>query len=320
MKKKSSAYKIPYDIRPSKQTERRIILDILKLGSEVGLKLSQYGYVGFGGYRFYDFEMLFRHLGIREMVSVEGDRSLVSRCNFNKPFNFIGVQPGAFSQFIEDATFRKPMVAWLDFDSPTSGDIKDDILSVGAKVPIGSFVFVTIDARMPDGLRRLRSRDRVADLREELQTFALNPSEAEVEPGAFPEYADRVLWAILTAALGRRRDGEFVPLMRVFYRDSTLMITAGGCLCEQATAKNLRKRMRREFPFLLPQGRRVVPYTIPPSNYTSRERHLLDATVTSEKVTRKIQNDLSGIGITKAMIADYKRLVRFVPKYFETYL
>ena len=84
--KRSSAYKVPYDIRPSKQTERRILLDILKVGSECGLELAEYKYVGFGGFKFYDFEMLFRHLGVRNMTSVELDRTLIARCKYNKPF------------------------------------------------------------------------------------------------------------------------------------------------------------------------------------------------------------------------------------------
>jgi hypothetical protein len=67
--KRSSAYKVQYDIRPCKQTERRILLDILKIGSEAGLELSDYMYLGFGGFKFYDFEMVFRHLGIKSMTS-----------------------------------------------------------------------------------------------------------------------------------------------------------------------------------------------------------------------------------------------------------
>ena len=292
-------------------------LDILKLGAESGLNLSSYGYVGFGGYKFYDFEILFRHLGIRDMTSIEGDRSIVARCEFNKPFSFIEIKSNTFSRFIGRATFNNPMVGWLDFDSPISRDIVDDVLAVGAKVPVGSFIFVTIDA---EGLRVQPLRQRLADLREELQAFALNPSSTDVEFEGFPLYADRVLWAALKAALARRRDGDFVPLMRVFYKDSTLMLTVGGCLCETNVANDLRRRMQQEFPFLLPRGRRVTPYTIPLSNFSVRERHLLDAAVTSRAISRCNQKILSGIGITKDMVGDYKRLLRFVPKYFETYL
>jgi hypothetical protein len=173
---------------------------------------------------------------------------------------------------------------------------------------------------MPGGLRQLSGEQRTADLREELQTFALNPNRDETTAENFPKYADRVLWAALYAALGRRRDAEFVPLMRVFYRDTTLMITAGACLCEKDVASRLKRRLRSEFPFLLPRGNRTVPYTIPVPNYTNRERHLLDATVTAGSLDKKLQKNLRSIGVTGPMIKDYKRLVRFVPKYFETYL
>jgi hypothetical protein len=183
--KRSSAYKIQYDIRPAKQTERRILLDILKGSSEAGLDLSNYKYLGFGGFKFYDFEILFRHLGIKDMTSVEADKSLVPRCRFNKPFSFIELVQGSLSEYLDAAFFEKPLVAWLDYDSTLSRGVVDDIVTLSSKVPVGSFIFVTIDARMADGLRSLPSDQRIADLKEELQTFAVNPSTLDVEPNRF---------------------------------------------------------------------------------------------------------------------------------------
>ena len=317
--KKSSAYKIQYDIRPSKQAERRILLDILKIGSEAGLALSTYEYLGFGGFKFYDFEMLFRHLGIRSMTSVERDKSILARCTFNKPFGFITMEGNELSEYLDRAVFRKPIVAWLDYDSSLSGSIVDDALTIGAKAPTGSFVFITIDAKMPLGLRNVSTEQRIADLREELKSFALNPSAIDMELSNFPLYAERVLWAVLVAALSKRTDGQFVPLLRVFYEDTTPMISVGGCLCPKETSQNFSRRMKKDFSFLLPRAT-ASPYSIPPFNFTIRERRLLDYLVTSTKANRKMRKRLREIGLTRAVVEDYKRMVRFVPKYFETYV
>jgi hypothetical protein len=44
----SSARTVAYDLRPSKQTERILIADILKLVSNAGVPIQTYPYVGLG--------------------------------------------------------------------------------------------------------------------------------------------------------------------------------------------------------------------------------------------------------------------------------
>jgi hypothetical protein len=320
MKRRSSAYKIAYDVRPAKQTERRVLLDILKKGSEAGLELSTYQYLGFGGFKFYDFEMLFRHLGIANMTSVELDRSIVARCRFNKPFEFIEVEQCALADYLGRVIFSEPVIAWLDYDDWLSKKIVDDVVTLGAKAPTGSFVFITVDARMPEGYRNRSIEQRILDLREELQSFSLSPSAGDVEPDNFPRYAERVLSAALMMALSRRSDGVCVPLLRVFYGDTTLMITVGACLCpNEQVATKLKQLLRAELAFLLPR-RNASPYTIPPFNFTMRERHMLDTIVTTTKESKKARKKLRSITITQDLVEDYRRMVRFVPKYFETYI
>src|SRR5215469_3114330 len=83
---RSSAISIPYDIRPSKQVERRIILDMLLTAAASGFPIAKSKYVGMGGVKFFDFIMFHRYLGLKEFISLEHDSDLLARCNFNKPF------------------------------------------------------------------------------------------------------------------------------------------------------------------------------------------------------------------------------------------
>lgn len=306
-----------YDLRPAKQTERRILLDILKLGSESGLDISNYSYLGFGGFKFYDFEMLFRHLGIRHMISLEVDRTIFPRCVFNKPFSFIETHQESLGTYLERNNFRKRLIAWLDYDCALSREVVDDLQTIGAKVPIGSFVFATIDARMPEAWSTYSVPDRIAVLREELQEFALNPSSSDVQSTSFPGYAEKVLWAALSAALSKRTDGRFIPLVRLFYKDTALMITVGALLCADELADRFEKSFLRSFPFLKNKNR---PYVIPSFNFTARERHILDSIVTSPKSERKLRERMRKIGFREGDIRDYENMVRFLPKYFESYL
>ena len=321
MKRSSSAYKIAYDIRPAKQTERRIILDILKICSRSDLRdLHNYQYIGFGGFKFYDFEMLFRHLGISDMVSIEGDKTLIPRCEFNRPFNFIVLKSAWLGDYLNKSSFKKPILAWLDYDTAPSGTVVDDIITIGAKAPAGSFLFVTIDARIPQGQKTMTTSKRAAQAREEFQDFSLNPTPFELEASRYHFYAERVIWAALTAALSSSSETQFVPLMRVFYEDTALMATVGACKCDRSTAENLQRQIRHEFPFLLPRTKRSVPYQIPPFNFTPREWFLLDVAVTASKPVKKSMQFLKKIGLSKSVVEDYKRVVRFVPRYFETYI
>jgi len=314
--KKSSAYKVQYDLRPAKQAERRILLEILKLGAKSGLDPSNYKYLGFGGFKFYDFEMLFRHLGIQDMTSLEIDESLFPRCHFNKPFGFIETHQVSLGEYLGTSTFRKPLVAWLDYDCPLTRDVVDDLQTIGSKAPVGSFVFATIDARLPSDWQKYTPAQRVGILSDELGGFALNPSSSNVQPNNFPKYAEKVLWAALKAGLSKRSDGIFLPLVRIFYSDTTLMITAGGLLCPSNIEAAFKKAFKSEFPFL--GGNR--PFNIPSFNFTPRERHMLDVVVTSNRTEATLRNQLGRIGFTDEILEQYKKLARFVPRYFEAYL
>jgi len=314
----SSAYKIQYEVRPSKQTERRLILDILRAATEAGVKLERYKYVGFGGVRFYDFEMIFRHLGIRDMTSIELDKSLFARCRFNKPFGFIDFKEGRLCEYLEKTGFKKPVVAWLDYDCVLTSGAVSDMQAIGTSVPVGSFVFATIDARIPEGLRSLRAQDRFAAITEDYGKYALAQSPGDLSPENFPLFAERVLWASLSESLSRRSDGEFIPLMRAFYKDTTLMITIGGCLSDRDTSVPLRKRIKRDFGFLVPRNGK--PYAIPSFNLTPRERQLLDAAVTRKQHERGLDGGLRKLGFSSTEVNEYRRMLRFIPKYVESYV
>ena len=80
---RSTASFISYDLRPSKQSERRILLDVLKIAGDCGLPISDYRYVGMGANRFYDFLLIHRYIGIRNMVSLEHDPIMYKRSIFN---------------------------------------------------------------------------------------------------------------------------------------------------------------------------------------------------------------------------------------------
>ena len=315
----SSAYKVQYEVRPSKQTERRIILDILRAGSGIGVRLDKYQYLGFGGVRFYDFEMIFRHLGIRDMTSLEIDETLVARCRYNKPFGFIDFHEKRLDSFLQRTSFKKPVIAWLDYDCVMNSDVVSDMRTVSATIPMGSFVFVTVDAKIPPGLATMSPEARLLAMKEEYGEFAIANKPSELTTEKFPFFAEQVLWSSLSESLSKRSDGTFLPLMRVFYKDTTLMMTVGACLCDPALEPLFRKQMNKQFRFLLPQNG-TSPALIPAFNLTPRERLLLDTAVTRKPGEQNLGKTLRRLGFKSEEIAEYKRMFRFVPKYTEAYI
>src|SRR5271169_3179525 len=96
----SSAYKIPYDLRPSKQAERYIMIDLLRGLQKIGIAIETYHYIGFGSYFFHDYRILHHELNLSRMTSIEGDTTILDRCKFNMPYSAIEIVPEMSSNFL----------------------------------------------------------------------------------------------------------------------------------------------------------------------------------------------------------------------------
>lgn len=89
MAEPSNSFKqFDYSLRPSKQVERKVMIEVLHRLSEAGYAISEYKYLGFGSVYYVDFLMFHKYLFIENMVCVEwGD--VARRMRFNKPYKFI---------------------------------------------------------------------------------------------------------------------------------------------------------------------------------------------------------------------------------------
>ena len=88
----STAKFVSYDLRPSKQIERKMMLDSFGAAMEAGFSISEYRYVGMGGNRFYDFMLIHKFLGIEKMISLEHDRKMIPRANIQFAVSFHTVE------------------------------------------------------------------------------------------------------------------------------------------------------------------------------------------------------------------------------------
>lgn len=315
---KSSANYIAYDLRPVKQTERRLIMDMLRLARETGLDTSRCNYIGMGGIRFYDFEMLHRYLGIKNMISLEQDKDLVPRCEFNKPLGFITIRKELSSDFIDNYPFDDPSIVWFDYDWGLSKTVTSDMSAMATKVKPGSFVFITVRAELAQEIGRRSPTERIEHFREELGQLALDCSEDDVTIDGYPQYVDRVISAAFSSAFASRTDGAFKPLLRIVYRDSMRMVTVGGIFCEPGAGTKVEKMVKRELPFL--HSKPDEPYQLDDLNFTPKERLLLDLFVTSDPEADADKAVLKTLKFSKSRIDAYRRVARFLPRYVEVFM
>jgi hypothetical protein len=134
-----------------------------------------------GGFKFYDFILMHRHVGLREMISLEHDKKMAERAQFNRPYDFIRVENKSASTFLEERAEINKTIFWLDYDDSLNDTIIEDIYTAGNKLANGSMIFVTVAADLPRDLRDQNERARQASLRDQFGDLALAVTLDDVE-------------------------------------------------------------------------------------------------------------------------------------------
>ena len=315
MTPQSSARFVSYDLRPAKQAERRILLDLVALGRACGLELSGYRYVGMGANRFYDFQLLHRYLGIHNMVSLEHDPNMIERARFNAPYGFIEIREQSTTDFIQLDDFDGRSIYWFDYDGAIGTEVIDDIYSLGTAVSPGDFIFVTVGGEPPRALRKRSTPQRVDWYTETFGDVANQIRPEDCEDSTFRHSVHKLLCTALRHAFASADDVFSIPL-QIFYSDSTQMVTVGGCYLRAADDEEFRRKCQQELPFLDVEG--DDPYLIPHLSLSERERQVFDLAATGRRRNSKAFNQLRLMGFVDRDVERYRELIRYIPRYVET--
>ena len=315
MSKSSTANFISYDIRPAKQSERRIILDILKLAGDSGLPIQKYRYIGMGANRFYDFLLVHKYIGISSMISLEHDRTMYRRAAYNCPYGFIDLLNMSSSAFLAQDEFQEPSVIWFDYDGGLHPNIISDISTLSTRLNIGDFCFITLYGGAPGALDKQSTSQRLAWFQEVLGDVAGDVKIEDVENASFSNAIFKTLTAAFRNAFSYKKDSKFVTCLKVRYKDSKPMITIGGALLDEKTAENFDRSLRQTLPFITNS---TEYYEIPSFYLTERERALFDRASTAKPRYKADTNKIKELGFADSDIASYKELLRYLPRYVET--
>jgi len=189
--------------------------------------LSDYEYVGFGGFEFVDFELSHRELGIGSMVSIEHNIVNKERYQFNRPFGQIDMRFGRASDvlptLLDDA---RPRIVWLDYTSRLNLDVLQDVGTCIRRLTPGSIILITVNAHPPTPANT-RRENLVADVTNERIPAGVTDESLARWGWAAVQYA--ILLAEVDWQLRLRTDGTvFEQLFHFRYNDDAYMLTWGG--------------------------------------------------------------------------------------------
>ncbi|MEN3793744.1 O-methyltransferase [Fulvimarina sp. MAC3] len=318
---KSTASFIAYDVRPEKQIERRAIVEYLGLARQSGFTISDYRYVGFGGTKFIDFQMMERYIGFSDYVSVERDHDIFNRCKFNKPFHGIRMHEGEFSDFLLVDETTRNTVFWVDLESTISPSVAELTNSLAENAKAGDVVFFTICAEPPAGTGRKSDRQRKDVIRSKfpaMKSLIASLPANNFNDKNFPTVSGILLSKMLRNSFAtRRQDGIFNIHLKIIYADSANMCTIGGVFGKRksGSAAKLGRAVRAKMSPIY-KGKEREFYRIPQFNFTELERILLHKSDMTKQdgYSRRLQQ----LGIERGTLEEYERIARFVPKYIET--
>jgi hypothetical protein len=321
MAKISSTERVQFDLRPSKQVQRRMIVDALQRLAHAGFQISDYQYTGFGSVYFVDFILLHKLLGIRRMWSVEDKGELRERIVFNRPFNCIKVRIAPASSVIPTLDRDLRHILWLDYDCSLNEENISDILSALRYLPTGSLLLATLDVEPPD-VSDLEPRPRTMGPRAWKSYFEAhagrflppNPKVSDFGKSNIPEITARIFDALVKSGLAGRLGVSFEPLFNFHYKDGNLMLTVGGMIASEEDRRKIAgSTLSRRSDDVVYVRRSLLdlPYRIPNLKLTRKERLFLDGTVPHGAA------GAPKFHLDERILSEYNEVYRFLPAYAE---
>jgi hypothetical protein len=313
-----------YGLRPSKQVERKIMIEVLHRLSKAGYDISDYIYLGFGSVYYVDFLMFHKYLFINSMVCVERS-NVEKRMRFNKPYKFIKLKMGALFNYIPNIRRTKKHLVWLDYDRSLDQEMLQDIDGCLNRLAPQSIFVITIDARpkLPKDLFEFDIEDMAAEDREKLtvekyqewfggyveEEITLDTiARKQVAPLFYEAVVERI-----RQTLSRRSGGlRFSQIFNCIYQNGAPMFTIGGIIGTEEDKEALRKCGILEHKFVRTSSE-CLKISVPP--LTIREKYWLDSKLDDKLTAAKLQFELE-----EELLDNYRKFYKEYPTYMESLL
>lgn len=310
--------KFSYSIRPSKQVERKLIIQFCHRLSAAGYPIHDYTYLGFGSVYYVDFVLFHRYLYIDRMICVEQE-AIPKRMRFNSPFGFVRLQMKSATDVISGLSRQKRYMVWLDYDYAIDPSVLSDLDALVKLLAPGSILMVTVDARarLPEAYdsetlsevdRQAQTLDYFRDRFEHLLDEKIELTD--VTGKSHHRLIGRILRSQLSTSTKLRPDGEFLQTLQLLYADNAPMLTIGGVVVAGGAERSKIRTALIGLDFVS-YASKVVEISVPP--LTERERLFLNSRIGSSTKSKKPPFE-----ITPSMAKAYRRYSRHYPSYVES--
>lgn len=302
---------VPYDLRPAKQVERRMLIDALRRLTHAGFQISEYQYTGMGSIYFVDFILFRKLMGIHRMVSVEADDSIPKRLRFNRPFKDVKIWMAPIGDVIPTLSRDLRHLLWLDYDSVIDREHIEDIVNAAAVLPVDSILLITIDVEPPAGdgpAEWLRHFRRQAE-----DHIGTSISEQRFRKSLLPRRNCEVISSAIEQGLAGR-DAVFLPIFHFLYRDGHRMLTIGGMIGAEEQRRRLAVSTLAQTVYYRPTlAQAACEIQVP--RMTRKERLYLDGHMPCTTQWAPSQFELPAEDV-----AAYRDIYPFFPAYAELLL
>lgn len=311
-----------YGLRPSKQVERKVMIEVLLRLSSAGYHISEYAYLGFGSVYYIDFVMFHKYLFIEDMVCVEWS-DIEQRMKFNKPYKFIKLKFGPLLNHIPNMRRSRKYLVWLDYDRSLDLEMLQDIDGCLNRMARQSIFIITVDARPMLPRDQFDFEDKTVGEREALtvstyqdwfgpyigEQISLDAVSRSHVAGLFYE----VMTERVRQTLARRGSGlRFLQIFNYTYKDGAPMFTFGGILGTEEDEQRLQSTPLLNHRFVR-TGRDPLEISVP--SLSVREKHWLDSKLDKNFSLRKLQFELD-----EELLENYRKFYKEYPTYMETLL
>lgn len=311
-----------YALRPSKQVERKIMIEVLLKLAKADYMISDYTYLGFGSVYYVDFVMFHKYLFIEKMVCVEWGE-IGRRMRFNKPFKFIKLKLEPLANHIPTIKGNQQYFAWLDYDRSLDSELLQDIDGVVTRLSVGSIFVVTIDARarLPKDefdiggmTEQQREHLTLRVYKEWFQSYVGSKLTRALLAGSHVAglFYEVVIERIRQSLTRRDRHLRFIQIFNFVYRDGAPMLTVGGMIGTSADETALAKAGVLDHRFVR-TGDDYLEISVPP--LTLREKQWIDCRLDQKLTTKRLRFELD-----EDLLLNYRSFYREYPTYLETLL
>ncbi len=286
MSKKKIFEQIDFSIRPSKQIERKLFIELIQNLSRADIFIGEYEYIGFGSIYYIDFIMFHKYLHIKQMTCVERE-DIPNRMAFNKPYDFIQLFMGPLSDLMPDLKEDNKYLIWLDENKILTKEMLSDINNLIGFLSNGSILFITVNAqpnsylpynKIPDtwdsdNTAPSKQEMLITNLTIEFGKYAGKIDKSEVTKKAFPQLLARILKTRIETSMLDRKGDSFYQLINYRYDEGTQMLTIGGIINSDEKNKDLEKSGIYNLSFTT-KNTKPIEISVPP--LTLREKQWLD--------------------------------------------